>query len=67
MARDRLRTFMQQQVTERKAEVAAGNTRADAFTMLVKANQDEAGKYQLDDQELVCFPEFHYLDPDVAT
>ncbi|KAJ7759554.1 cytochrome P450 [Mycena metata] len=52
-ARDRLRTFMQQQVTERKAEVAAGSTRADAFTMLVKANQDEAGKYQLDDQELI--------------
>ncbi|KAJ7185586.1 cytochrome P450 [Mycena filopes] len=52
-ARDRLRRFMQEQVTERKAEVAAGNTRADAFTMLVKANQDESGKYQLDDQELI--------------
>ncbi|KAJ7662974.1 cytochrome P450, partial [Mycena rosella] len=52
-ARDRLIKFMQEQVTERKAEVSAGNTRADAFTMLVKANQDEAGKYQLDDQELV--------------
>jgi len=52
-ARDRLIKFMQEQVTERKAEVSAGNTRADAFTMLVKANQDEAGKYQLDDQELI--------------
>jgi hypothetical protein len=46
---------MQKQVAERKAEVAAGNTRADAFTMLVKANQDESSKYQLDDQELVRF------------
>jgi hypothetical protein len=48
---------MHEQVTERKAEVAAaagGNTRADAFTMLVKANQDESSKYQLDDQELAC-------------
>jgi hypothetical protein len=46
---------MHEQVVERKAEVAAavgGNTRADAFTMLVKANQDESSKYQLDDDEL---------------
>lgn len=55
LARDRLAAFMQKQVAERKAEVAAGNTRADAFTMLVKANQDESSKYQLDDQELVRF------------
>jgi hypothetical protein len=54
MARDRLSAFMQEQVVERKAEVAAGNQRPDAFTMLVKANQDETSKYQLDDQELVC-------------
>jgi hypothetical protein len=54
MARDRLSAFMQEQVVERKAEVAAGNQRPDAFTMLVKANQDESSKYQLDDQELVC-------------
>ncbi|KAJ7512690.1 cytochrome P450 [Mycena galericulata] len=54
IARERLAKFMQQQVTERKAEVAAaGDTRADAFTMLVKANQDESGKYQLDDSELI--------------
>ncbi|KAJ7359262.1 cytochrome P450 [Mycena albidolilacea] len=53
LARDRLAAFMQKQVAERKAEVAAGNTRADAFTMLVKANQDESSKYQLDDQELI--------------
>lgn len=45
---------MRDQVTDRKAEVAAGgDTRADAFTMLVKANQDESSKYQLDDDELV--------------
>jgi hypothetical protein len=25
----------------------------DAFTMLIKANEDESGKLQLDDQELV--------------
>jgi hypothetical protein len=56
LARDRLAAFMQKQVAERKAEVAAGNTRADAFTMLVKANQDESSKYQLDDQELVRSP-----------
>ncbi|KAF7360365.1 hypothetical protein MVEN_00766200 [Mycena venus] len=54
MARDRLAAFMRDQVAERKAEVAAGNsTRADAFTMLVKANQDESSKYQLDDGELI--------------
>ncbi|KAJ7158318.1 cytochrome P450 [Mycena crocata] len=54
MARDRLVGFMQDQVTERKAEVAAGGeTRADAFTLLIKANQDESSKYQLDDTELI--------------
>ncbi|KAJ7753634.1 cytochrome P450 [Mycena maculata] len=53
MARDRLLCFMQEQIAERKAEVAAGNTRADAFTMLVKANQDETSKNQLDDEELI--------------
>ncbi|KAJ7485344.1 cytochrome P450 [Mycena latifolia] len=52
-AHDRLRKFMQEQVTERKAEVSAGNIRPDAFTMLVKANLDESSKYQLDDQELI--------------
>ncbi|KAJ6627792.1 cytochrome P450 [Mycena sp. CBHHK59/15] len=54
IARDRLAAFMQGQVTERKAEVASGgDTRADAFTMLVKANQDESSKFQLDDSELI--------------
>ncbi|KAF8135969.1 cytochrome P450, partial [Mycena galopus ATCC 62051] len=53
MARDRLSGYMCEQVAERKAEVAAGTMRSDAFTMLVKANQDESCKYQLDDQELI--------------
>lgn len=44
---------MQEQVVERKALVAAGDKRADAFTIMVKANEDESSKYQLDDQELV--------------
>ncbi|KAJ7485307.1 cytochrome P450 [Mycena latifolia] len=54
LARERLAKFMQDQVIERKAEVAGGgDTRADAFTRLVKSNQDESSKYQLDDQELI--------------
>ncbi|KAJ7512693.1 cytochrome P450 [Mycena galericulata] len=53
MARDRLMRFMQEQVAERKAEVAAGHTRPDVFTMLVKANQDESSKHRLDDDELI--------------
>ncbi|KAJ6449337.1 cytochrome P450 [Mycena sanguinolenta] len=53
MARDRLAAFMREQIDERKVDVAAGGTRADAFTMLVKANQDESNKYQLDDDELI--------------
>ncbi|KAJ6488011.1 cytochrome P450 [Mycena sanguinolenta] len=52
-ARERLHDFMQEQMVERKALVAAGDTRADAFTMLVKANQDESSKYPLDDDELI--------------
>ncbi|KAJ6470065.1 cytochrome P450 [Mycena vitilis] len=52
VARERLGEFMHAQVVERKALVAAGDTRADAFTMLVKANQDESSKFQLDDDEL---------------
>ncbi|KAF8135992.1 cytochrome P450 [Mycena galopus ATCC 62051] len=53
LARARLREFMKEQVAERKASVAAGDKRADAFTLMVKANQDESSKYQLDDQELI--------------
>jgi cytochrome P450 len=47
--------FMQNQAAERKAEIRAGITegKEDVFTMLVKANEGEAGKSQLDDEELV--------------
>ncbi|KAJ7269943.1 cytochrome P450 [Mycena rebaudengoi] len=54
IGRDRLSQYMREQIAERKARVAAGgDLSADAFTMLVKANQDESSKYQLDDQELI--------------
>ncbi|KAF7344593.1 hypothetical protein MSAN_01941400 [Mycena sanguinolenta] len=53
LARDRIRVFMQDQVTERKGMVAAGDKRADMFTIMVKSNQDESSKYQLDDSELI--------------
>ncbi|KAF7344598.1 Cytochrome P450 [Mycena sanguinolenta] len=53
LAQDRLRVFMQDQVTERKGMVASGDKRADAFTIMVKSNQDESSKYQLDDSELI--------------
>ncbi|KAJ6488028.1 cytochrome P450 [Mycena sanguinolenta] len=53
LARDRLRSFMQDQVTERKGLVAAGDKRADVFTIMVRANGDESSKYQLDDSELI--------------
>ena len=60
-ADERLRDFMKVQVKERKAEVGSmvssdrdvRTTEADAFTMLVEANEDEAGKFKLDDGELV--------------
>ena len=50
--------FMHSQVTKRKAEIASGSCdvtegRNDVFTMLVKANEDEGGKFQLDKQELI--------------
>ncbi|KAF7360370.1 hypothetical protein MVEN_00766700 [Mycena venus] len=53
LARERLRVFMQEQVVQRRALVAAGDTRADVFTIMVKSNQDESSKYQLDDDELI--------------
>ncbi|KAJ7158345.1 cytochrome P450 [Mycena crocata] len=54
LAHERLAAFMQAQVTERKAEVAAGgDMRADAFSTMVKASQDESSKYRLDDEELI--------------
>ena len=56
-----LMEFMKSQVTERKAVIGstapserkAGTIQSDAFTMLVKANEDEGGKFKLDDEELV--------------
>jgi len=52
-ARRRLLAFMHEQVAERKVDVSAGGPSVDAFTTLVKANQDESTKYQLDDEELI--------------
>lgn len=54
-AHEQLMNFMQNQVAERKAETRAGITegKKDVFTMLVKANEEEAGKFQLDDGELI--------------
>jgi cytochrome P450 len=57
-----LRGFMQTQVAERKAELSGRGVDGprdlgeDAFSLLVKANEDEGGKFKLDDEELVrCF------------
>lgn len=45
---------MQAQVAERKREIRyQDSNKNDAFTMLVKANENESGKFKLDDQELV--------------
>jgi cytochrome P450 len=51
---------MQEQVDERRqkirAEIAAGDSedvRQDVFSTLVRANEQEKGKLQLDDSELV--------------
>lgn len=46
---------MQVQVAERKAEIRGqdATNKSDAFTMLIQANEEESGKLQLDDQELV--------------
>ncbi|KAG5641736.1 hypothetical protein DXG03_004308 [Asterophora parasitica] len=56
-AHDQLMGFMQGQVADRKAEMSSlddsTTTKNDAFTMLVKANEDENSKLKLDDQELI--------------
>ncbi|KJA20056.1 hypothetical protein HYPSUDRAFT_68834 [Hypholoma sublateritium FD-334 SS-4] len=54
-AQTELRGFMREQVAERKADIRArGSAEAsDAFSMLVKASEDEEGKYRLDDTELI--------------
>ncbi|PPQ91914.1 hypothetical protein CVT25_001285 [Psilocybe cyanescens] len=56
-AHHKLLGFMKQQVEERRVEVRASLSegsggRHDAFTMLVKANEDE-GKLKLSDEELI--------------
>ncbi|KAF8815129.1 cytochrome P450 [Phlegmacium glaucopus] len=51
--------FMKTQVKERKAEIGSmalgkpSTTETDAFTMLIEANEDNAGKFKLDDEELI--------------
>ena len=60
-ADEHLMEFMKTKVRERKAVIGstasgernAGTIKVDAFTMLVKANEDEGGKLKLDDEELV--------------
>ncbi|KAG6829040.1 hypothetical protein H0H87_012773, partial [Tephrocybe sp. NHM501043] len=56
-AHDQLMKFMRGQVSERKADISnqdsAKGDKNDAFTLLVKANEDEESKLKLDDQELV--------------
>ena len=60
-ADEHLREFMKAHVKERKADISsmalnnwdANTTETDVFTMLVKANKDEGGKFKLDDGELV--------------
>ena len=62
-ADEHLMEFMKTQVNGRKAVIGsttpsegkAGTIQADAFTMLVKANEDEGGKLKLDDEELVRY------------
>jgi cytochrome P450 len=67
---DKMLQFMKNQVSERRTEIrgyTGSLRRSDAFTALVKANEDESAKYKLDDEELVrsliklswaLFPEF---------
>ncbi|KAG6917128.1 hypothetical protein DXG01_003794 [Tephrocybe rancida] len=56
-AHDQLMGFMRGQVSERKADISGHGSvkggKNDAFTLLVKANEDEASKLKLDDQELI--------------
>ena len=60
-ADEHLMKFMKDQVRERKLDIGskapgerkAGTTQTDIFTMLVEANEVEAGKLKLDDDELV--------------
>ncbi|KAG5646389.1 hypothetical protein DXG03_003712 [Asterophora parasitica] len=49
--------FMESQIAERTAEVRSGSERAeermDAFTMIVRANEQEEGKLRLNDREVI--------------
>ncbi|TEB34368.1 cytochrome P450 [Coprinellus micaceus] len=45
--------FMKAQVTSRKAAVRSGNGDIDAFTLMVKANEEEGSKYKLNESELI--------------
>lgn len=62
-----LMEFMKAQVRDRKADVSSktpGERKAaqtDIFTMLVEANEEEAGKFKLDDGELVSSSWTFYL------
>ena len=60
-AHDQLMAFMKDQVAKRKMEIQSQDAdvgdKRDAFTMLVRANESESKKLQLNDEELVCpFP-----------
>ncbi|KJA21395.1 hypothetical protein HYPSUDRAFT_42034 [Hypholoma sublateritium FD-334 SS-4] len=49
-----LLAFMQTQVAERKADIRArGSAGNDAFSMLVKASENEEVKYRMDDSEII--------------
>lgn len=50
---DAFSAFMQKEIEARTADVQNGDERTDAFTMLVRANEQEKGKLRLDDQELI--------------
>lgn len=50
--------FMKAQVTSRKAAVRSGDGDIDAFTLMVKANEEEGSKYKLNESELVRLSAF---------
>lgn len=53
-AHETLRGFMREQVAERTMEVRSGAPpKDDVFSMLVRANEEDGGKFPLDDAELV--------------
>jgi cytochrome P450 len=56
-AREQVMAFMRTQALDRKKEIhgqdADESDRKDIFTMLIRANETEEGKLQLDDDELV--------------